>query len=146
MFHLTPVRFHVLLPLSQRQSSSNAAKLSHLSSQEVLRAPASAVIVVREREINKTQPAATSGIFRSFHNNPAGTPFSPQTGGEDSRIKALCFHFILKIRSRLIHIFVFCLSGKDLNTHSNVHEEGPVGFCFVPPDVHRTRKQALCGS
>lgn len=29
---------------------------------------------------NKTQPAATSGIFRSFHHNPAGTRFSPQVG------------------------------------------------------------------
>lgn len=69
--------------------------------------------------------------------------------GRQSRIKTLCFHFILKIRSCLIHIFVLCLGGKELNIHSNVHEESfvsdPVVF-FVPSDVRRTRNQALCGS
>lgn len=81
MFHLTPVCSHVLLPLSETKLSKRSQTLQPFLALEVLRAPASAVIVVREREKqNKTQLAATSGISRSFHHNLAGTRLSPQAG------------------------------------------------------------------
>lgn len=63
-----------LFPCFSLSLSPNPAKLSHLSSQEVLWAPDISCYCSQREGDNKTQPAATSGIFRSFHNNTTTTP------------------------------------------------------------------------